>query len=253
MHSLAINRPAGKLGVCRLPSLKMAGMIRALDQLDLAVPDVDAAIADHRRLFGRDDGGPEFAAANMTLRLVPGQGRTGLCRIAFAVDDLAKAMRLASNRGLMLDKATPEHDFAIALVEARPPIVPCAGRGMLTALDHLVIRTPAPERALALYGAKAGLDLRLDRSEPRWGTRLMFFRCGDLVVEIMSDLNAPVSDAPDRLWGLSWRSDDVDAARARLVATGIDASAVRPGRKPGTRVFTVRGGTAGVPTIVVGT
>lgn len=252
MHSLAINRPAGKLGVCRLPSLKMAGMIRALDQLDLAVPDVDAAIADHRRLFGRDDGGPEFAAANMTLRLVPGQGRTGLCRIAFAVDDLAKAMRLASNRGLMLDKATPEHDFAIALVEARPPIVPCAGRGMLTALDHLVIRTPAPERALALYGAKAGLDLRLDRSEPRWGTRLMFFRCGDLIVEIAYRLSEPPGDAPDRFYGLTWRTADLDGTQARLAASGLNVSNIRPGRKPGTRVFTLRDGTCGVPTLFVG-
>ncbi|WP_306341976.1 hypothetical protein, partial [Escherichia coli] len=122
----------------------MVAMIRALDHLDLAVPNRDAAIADHRLLFGRDDGGPDFATANMTLRLVPGEGRAGLCRIAFAVDDPARAMRLAGNRGLALECTTPDHNFASALVAARPTVVPPAGRGILTALDHVVIRTAAP-------------------------------------------------------------------------------------------------------------
>lgn len=231
----------------------MTAMISALDHLDLAVPDPDAAVSGYRLLFGRADGGPAFATANITLRLVPQADRPGLRRIAFAVDDLPKATRLAANRGLVLDQPGPAHDFAVALVEASASASPPpASPGLLTALDHVVIQTAAPERALALYGAKAGLDLRLDRTEPRWGTRLMFFRCGDLVVEIMHNLAAGVSEVPDRLWGLSWRTDDLDAAQARLAAAGIDVSAVRPGRKPGTRVFTVRGATSGVPTLVVG-
>lgn len=230
----------------------MARMISALDHLDLAVTDLDPAIAGYRLVFGHDDGGPDFATANVTLRLVPAAGVAGLRRVAFAVDDPGKATRLAANRGLTLDEAGPAHDFAIALVEGRPPQPAAVRPGALTALDHVVIQTAAPERALALYGAKAGLDLRLDRTEPRWGTRLMFFRCGDLVVEIMHNLAAGMSEAPDRLWGLSWRTADLDAAQARLVAAGIDVSAVRPGRKPGTRVFTIRSGTSGVPTLVVG-
>ena len=44
-------------------------------------------------------------------------------------------------------------------------------------------RPPDPERAAALYGARLGLDMALDRSHPDWG-RLMFFRCGDLIVEV---------------------------------------------------------------------
>jgi hypothetical protein len=39
--------------------------------------------------------------------------------------------------------------------------------------------------------------------------------------------------------------------RARLGAAGIDVSEVRTGRKPGTRVATVRNGTCGVPTLLV--
>ncbi len=229
-------------------------MIRALDHLALAVPDLDAAIAGHRLMLGRTGDGQDFATANMTLRLEQAGPVTGLRRIGFAVGDRDKAVRLAGNRGLTLDEATPAHDFAIALVAAdtRPAPPASGGPGLLTALDHVVIQSAAPERALALYGARAGLDLRLDRTEPRWGTRLLFFRCGDLVVEVMHNLAAGVSDAPDRLWGLSWRTDDLDAARARLAAGGIDVSAIRPGRKPGTRVFTLRDGTSGVPTLVVG-
>ena len=50
-------------------------------------------------------------------------------------------------------------------------------------MDHVVVSTPDPERAAALYGARLGLDMALDRSHPDWG-RLMFFRCGDLIVEV---------------------------------------------------------------------
>ena len=55
--------------------------------------------------------------------------------------------------------------------------------GAITAMDHVVVATADPERAAALYGARLGLDMALDRSHPDWG-RLMFFRCGDLIVEV---------------------------------------------------------------------
>jgi catechol 2,3-dioxygenase-like lactoylglutathione lyase family enzyme len=122
-----------------------------------------------------------------------------------------------------------------------------AGPAAVTGLDHIVIRTPEPERAAALYGARLGLHMRLDRHVA--GRRLMFFRCGDAIVEIVHDL--AISDARDRLWGLSWRVADAEAARARLAAAGLDVSEVRPGMKPGTRVFTVRDNTCGVPTLMI--
>ena len=93
--------------------------------------------------------------------------------------------------------------------------------------------------------------MRLDRSNPAWGSRLMFFRCGDLIVEIAHDLKAGVSSGPDRLWGLSWRVPDALAAYDRLRAAGFDLTDLRPGRKPGTHVFTVRDGTCGVPTLML--
>ncbi|MGF6311436.1 catechol 2,3-dioxygenase-like lactoylglutathione lyase family enzyme [Bradyrhizobium sp. i1.8.4] len=124
----------------------------------------------------------------------------------------------------------------------------------ITAMDHVVVSTADPERAAALYGARLGLDMALDRSHPEWG-RLMFFRCGDLVVEVThrsgKENNKAETDAPDRLRGICWRVADIDATRARLVAAGVDVSEVRTGRKPGTRVMTVRNGTCGVPTLLM--
>jgi catechol 2,3-dioxygenase-like lactoylglutathione lyase family enzyme len=117
-------------------------------------------------------------------------------------------------------------------------------------MDHVVISTGDPERAAALYGARLGLDMALDRSHPDWG-RLMFFRCGDLIVETVQRPGAIADAARDRLYGLSWRVANADAARARLASAGVEVSDVRTGRQPGTRVLTVRGGTCGIPTLLV--
>jgi catechol 2,3-dioxygenase-like lactoylglutathione lyase family enzyme len=127
---------------------------------------------------------------------------------------------------------------------------PPSGEAPITAMDHVVISTGDPERAAALYGARLGLDMALDRSHPDWG-RLMFFRCGDLIVEIVHRPGAGVDPAQDKLYGLSWRVADADATRARLLSAGVDVSEVRTGRKPGTRVLTVRNGTCGIPTLLV--
>ena len=158
-----------------------------------------------------------------------------------------KRTRAASNatRGIRL--------FFLELANERPRSVP-SGAAPITAMDHVVVSTHDPERAAALYGARLGLDMALDRSHPDWG-RLMFFRCGDLVVEVAHRPGKPPETGqerlPDRLRGMCWRVGDIDATHARLVTANVDVSEVRTGRKPGTRVMTVRNGTCGVPTLLV--
>jgi catechol 2,3-dioxygenase-like lactoylglutathione lyase family enzyme len=92
--------------------------------------------------------------------------------------------------------------------------------------------------------------MALDRSHPDWG-RLMFFRCGELIVEVAHRPGKQEDVSRDRLRGLCWRVSDIDATRARLAQAGVDVSEIRTGRKPGTRVMTVRSGTCGVPTLLV--
>lgn len=94
--------------------------------------------------------------------------------------------------------------------------------------------------------------MRLDRTNPAWGARLIFFRCGDLVVEIVHELKAGVGDGPDAFGGLSWRANDLEAARTRLMEAGVDLSEIRTGRRPGSQVCTMRDRTHGVPTILLG-
>ena len=140
------------------------------------------------------------------------------------------------------------------------PLVPPRGdaSGAVYALDHAVLRSPDPEAARALYGEGLGLRLALDREFPEFGARLLFFRVGGVTVEIAAELASearseakPSEVDRDRLFGLSWRVRDADAARARLAAAGFDVSAVRSGRRPGTRVLSVRDGTHGVPTLLL--
>jgi catechol 2,3-dioxygenase-like lactoylglutathione lyase family enzyme len=137
--------------------------------------------------------------------------------------------------------------FFLEMAKERPRSIPSAD-APITAMDHAVVSSADPERTAALYGARLGLDMALDRSHPDWG-QLMFFRCGDLIVEVVHRPDAHADK--DRLWGLSWRVADIDATRARLASAGIDVSEVRTGRKPGTRVLTVRNGTCGIPTLLV--
>lgn len=161
---------------------------------------------------------------------------------------LRVSLPIARTRGVVLFAI--EHLSPPEILPLMPPIGDEAAA--VFALDHAVVRTTDAEAARALYGDRLGLRLALDREFPQWGARLIFFRVGGVTVEIAAELgDADRADEGDRLWGLSWRVRDAEAARTRLVAAGFDASPVRPGRRPGTRVLTVRDGTHGVPTLLL--
>ncbi len=232
-----------------------------------------------------------FTLGNMSLELISssGSGATGdrvraaldrqgegLVSLAFAVSDIERAHRRLTRLGLQPEaisdnesrdlktgKTIPwkrtrvpvesTHGIRMFFIQREASLdpSPAIAPSPIDALDHVVIATPDPERAAALYGARLGLDMRLDRTNPDWGARLMFFRCGDLVVEIVHRLKEGKGDGPDKVWGLSWRVADIDATRARLHGGGFEVSETRAGRKPGTRVFTVKSRTCGVPTLVI--
>jgi catechol 2,3-dioxygenase-like lactoylglutathione lyase family enzyme len=252
-------------------------MITALDRIVAQTTDVISAKTLTERLLGRagvgDDEGASFQLDNLAFDLAPSDAE-GLSGLTFAITDAQASHRICQRRALApsepvafaeaggntlreghrieLDtQATfgvPIHLVAYAGERSRAL---STDEAAVTGLDHVVIRTTHPNRAAALYGARLGLDMRLDRTEPKWGSRLMFFRCGDLIVEVVHNLADEPSAAPDKLWGLSWRVKNAEAAHARLKTNGFDISEIRTGRKPGTRVFTVRNNTLGVPTLMV--
>jgi catechol 2,3-dioxygenase-like lactoylglutathione lyase family enzyme len=231
-----------------------------------------------------------FTLANVSLELMAPVGHTpvaerirellrqsgeGLGSICFRVDDIEKMHRrldrlalqpeavadvesrdIGSGATLRWKRTRAATDltrgvrlFFLELEQART-LSGATSDAPILGLDHVVISTDDPERAAALYGARLGLDMALDRSHSDWG-RLMFFRCGDLIVELVQRPGGLQDTARDRLWGLSWRVADLEAARARLMAAGFAVSDVRAGRKPGTRVMTVRDGTCGVHTLLL--
>lgn len=235
--------------------------IVALDHVTLDVIDLAAAGTDYAALLGHTPMSDRFQLGNMALHLVAA-AEPALAGVGFATDNLAKAHRLLTQRALTPapiesgKTALPReatHGIPIAVVEAAGRAAPApADPSAIAGLDHLVIGTPNPERAIVLYAGRLGLDLRLDRTNSDWGVRLLFFRCGDLVIEVAHRLGKGVSDGPDRFMGFSWRASDLAAVHNRLATAGFDISELRTGRRPGTRVFTVRDRTAGVPTIVLG-
>ena len=130
---------------------------------------------------------------------------------------------------------------------------PTAGSaaGGVTAIDHVVVHTSDPERAIAHWRDRLGLRLALDRTFPERGLRLLFFRSGGLTLEYAHALDGTLGSSDDRVYGVSYRVSDAEAVRARLAADGLDVSEVRAGMKPGSTVVTVRSGTAGVPTLLI--
>jgi catechol 2,3-dioxygenase-like lactoylglutathione lyase family enzyme len=258
-------------------------LITGIDHVVIAVRDLAAGVAAYETLLGRGaetptqvDGAARavIAAGNIAVELMApvGEGEVarrlraalddggeGLKSLVFTVDDIDRAHRRCERVGLAPQavqasaagrsfRADTDCTYGVRLffMQRAAPAAASAQPAAVSGLDHVVIRTGDPGRAAALYGARLGLDMRLDREVA--GRRLMFFRCGDIIVEIAHD---PALGAADQLWGLSWRVTGADAARARLVSAGVNVSEVRPGMKPGTHVFTVRDGACGVPTLMI--
>jgi catechol 2,3-dioxygenase-like lactoylglutathione lyase family enzyme len=253
-------------------------VILGLDHVVVPVDDVEDAAARYGVFLGREpawEGQLEGAAArvfaltNMALCLrARREGDPGEL-IVLKVAELDAAVRLAGRRGLpALGEETTFGDrrlvrldpaaaggLNLALVSGDGPglSAPAVSEASaVSALDHVVIAARSGDRALALWGARLGLDLRLDRSNPAWGARQMFFACGGLVMEVVLRLGeAETTDRPDDFNGLAWRAADADAVQGRLSGLGFNVSEVRNGRKPGTRIFTLREGVAFTPTVVL--
>jgi catechol 2,3-dioxygenase-like lactoylglutathione lyase family enzyme len=211
----------------------------------------------------------------------------GLFAIVFSTGDVESAAKELQQRGLSpsspipsLDRDLPSGAFRRSLdlqlpeaetggvrlcvsqhlsaPEEMPPSLPQGDpSSVVTALDHVVILTEQPERASELYGEKLGIRLALDKRFEARGVHLLFFRLGGATLEIGARLGeqdavAEPPAASDQLWGIAYAVPDAEAAHARLLAAEVEASDVRGGHKPGTRVCTVKSHTHGVPTLLIG-
>jgi len=217
-----------------------------LDGVRISVSQPAAAVVEYERLLDTaaalvEDGRWRFQLGRGAVEIVASEGPRPRTAVTFAAedgDDLATWPADAGDLG-GLD----------VLVLAPPPAV-SVSRGV-AAIDHVVVRTGDPERAIAHWRDRLGLRLALDRTFTDRQLRLLFFRSGGLTLEYAHALGASEDAGDDSVYGVSYRVDDAERARARLLAAGLDVSEARPGMKPGSKVLTVRSGTAGVPTLFI--
>jgi catechol 2,3-dioxygenase-like lactoylglutathione lyase family enzyme len=230
------------------PALGTANVLYRLDNtsLELLCPQPEGRLAEGLRArleekgegllslaFGTEDA-DQCQAALAERGLHPATPRKGLGRDddSGAVREFRSVLLPASeSRGVLL--------FAIQQLSS-PDLLPPAGlvapaATAVTGVDHVVVRTADAEAAKQLYGHQLGIRLALDRSFEQWGARSI------------GEQAEP--GAADDLWGVAYRVPDADAARERLAGEGFDVTEVRRGRKPGTRVFTVRANIHGVATL----
>lgn len=214
-----------------------------LESVQIGVPDPDAAAAAYALLLDTPGapcagGGVRFSLARGAVELEPGDG--GLRAMRFLVDAAPD----------LLPGGFHGPEVRIEVCAATHPGSPPAGT--VEAIDHIVVQSLDPERAIALWRDRMGLRLALDRVFPERGLRLVFFRSGGITLEYACSHPPPGERAaPDRYYGLSYRVRDLASHRERLLAAGLDVSSVRVGLRPGTSVVTVRSGTAGVPTLLL--
>lgn len=219
-----------------------------LDGVRLSVVDVAGALDAYRVLFDASSVGIEGGVERFQLRrgaLEVARGTPGAA-VCFAVergDDLGA-----------WPTASEDHNGLEVRVISEPPVEAAVPRpNGIEAIDHVVVHTGAPDRAIAHWRDRLGLRLALDRTFPDRGLRLLFFRSGGLTLEFAAPLGAdPDADATaDVVYGVSYRVTDVAACRARLLQAGLDVGDVHDGVKPGTQVASVHSGTAGVPTLLI--
>jgi catechol 2,3-dioxygenase-like lactoylglutathione lyase family enzyme len=231
----------------------------------------------HAALFGFSNGWLELLAPvpgaeeSAPLREALAASGPRLSTLSFLADDAAAVTAALRAQGI---RATPPQDgeaqgedgqartyrlveispratrgLAVSVVERPAGSLPTPGpfaADAPSAIDHVLLRTSDPEAAIALYGTALGIRLALDTRIA--GVRMLFFRLGGVTLEVIHD---PSVGDQDVLLGMAYRVDDLQATHARLAERGFTLGEPRAGNKPGTHVFTVRDGTAGVPTIVM--
>ena len=212
----------------------------ALSLIDLASNEPSATAAAYRQLLGHslrrptpeatdpaDDARTDIAvvdAVNATIRIR--HGESGDHRAMFAAPDPEAHVRLLRRRGLALDGPVDGEWYSdtAPFGVASSSTAPTASTGLdssehpeandIIGIDHVVFQGADRDQCVALFGATLGLDFRLDR-EVNPDLRQLFFRTGDFVVEVVIPTAASLND-PVSLWGIAWRSRDIEATRTRL-------------------------------------
>ena len=251
-------------------------MLTQLDHVVLLSRNFQSAVQDYKILFGSEPDArashhgfqtalfrtdntsleimaPQSEAAKSRTEEILGEAPSKLTSLAFSAHNLKEAHKILGRRGAEPNDISSSFRLSdrvcagvktFIVAENETPTQKNIG------LDHVVINTPNPERAIAHYGARLGIRFALDRTHADWGARFLFFKLDDIVLELIHRIDQDHDPfAPDEIWGLTWKVNDLAAHHQRLSKQGVTLSDMRTGRKPGTQVFTVKSHTDNIPTL----
>ena len=228
-----------------------------------------------------------FAVENTLLELLPlaaltgdesAPARSGLCGFSLQVTELAtmadtlcgelveRSYQTASGTkvaaelsDLFVDGRLQERIFRLDTTQANGLHISLTATPLLALpqgdveqlrVDHIVLRSNDGDACAALFADLLGLRLALDQYKPEWGGRMLFFRSGKLTLEVIAPDDG--LKAGDYFWGFALKIADLEAEYQRLTDSGVALSEIRAGRKPATRVVTVKSHSGGIPVLLVG-
>lgn len=225
-------------------------MPSAFDRIRISVPDVVAASGELSALLATEvadsAGRSLFLLGNTALELCEtADSAASEARISglvlYSGEAPARPEAVANNLGLdiVLDRGAALRELRAAAPALISPL----------RVDHLVLQTRDAPSCIELFRDRLGIRLALDQEKPQWGGRMLFFRCGQMTLEVIANPET----GPDQalFWGLAFQCADIEVEAARLRERGVTLSAIREGRKPGTRVATVKSHCLGLPTLLL--
>jgi catechol 2,3-dioxygenase-like lactoylglutathione lyase family enzyme len=228
-------------------------MDNIFDRIVIAVPDLQVAVAQYQQMLGvtpflltNSQGAPAawIGLPNTVLELVTGDiDQPRIQGLVFSPDAAAESELPVSN-SLQLEISLCN---GRAVLDFRQEQV--AAQVADLSIDHLVLRTADADACIDLFAGKLGLRLALDKTVPEWGGRMLFFRAGKLTLEVIeSDRD---SAAGNSFWGIALQCQDIAKMATIFAQRGVTLSDIRDGRKPGTRVATVKSHCLGIPTLLI--
>jgi hypothetical protein len=220
-------------------------MISAFDRLVIDVPGLEPARSSYNCLLGDFDPNGVLTLGNLqvVLRASAGVTKPRIASLGLLDPDLGRgeAMELTpTGPGYRLQRSHHREDGYAETPTATG----------IYAVDHVVLQTRDADTCIRRFRDELGLRLALDKTVPEFGGRMLFFRLGKMTLEVIQHLE----DIPheDVLWGITYLCRDIEATVAELDRRGVAHSPVRSGRKPGTRVATVKSHCLDLPTLLIG-
>jgi catechol 2,3-dioxygenase-like lactoylglutathione lyase family enzyme len=216
-------------------------MVSGSSSIQIKVPDLEQALTDYEQLLGpfthqrRTATLPLF---NVSIEVLEDRSEDAATIAGLRLWSESEREPLPTDcRGLSLT-ASPTRT-----VSDTPTATGIRG------VDHLVLRTTDADDCIRLFGGDLGMRLALDQTVAEFGGRMLFFRSGKLTLEVIQSDDPP---AHDYFWGITYLCENLTETLGALDEAGVQHSAERLGRKPGTRVATVKSHCLGIPTLLIG-